>query len=107
LIVIEYLATTTLEIRAIGHSWDKANHFIAFFSLYVTLYFSYKNITETLKIFYLFLFGLQIEIVQAFIPNRYFSTLDIFADIIGIFIAYLFIKVLVLFIQKYKNIVKN
>ena len=31
LVAIEFLATTSQEIKPIQNSWDKANHFIAFF----------------------------------------------------------------------------
>ena len=34
-------------------------------------------------------FAVQIEIVQYFIPGRDFSLLDIFADMIGVFIGFI------------------
>jgi len=84
LLSIEYLATTSISIQVIENSWDKANHFIAFFVLYVLLYAGFKIFTTLGKVSLLIVFALQIEIVQYFIPNRYFSLLDIIADIIGI-----------------------
>ena len=86
-ISIEYLSTTTISIPAIENSWDKLNHFVAFFVLYILLYFGFKIFTTFGKVSLLMLFAVQIEIVQYFIPNRYFSLLDILADGIGILIA--------------------
>lgn len=39
-------------------------------------------------------FGLQIEIVQYFLPNREFSLLDVFADGVGIVMRIVAVKVL-------------
>ncbi len=88
-ITILYLATTTLEIKAVSNSWDKLNHFVAFFTLYVLLSFSYENLKIELKVLILTLFGFMIEVIQYFIPNREFSLFDVFADIVGIFIGVL------------------
>lgn len=97
LLVIEFLATTTIHIEVVESFWDKANHFSAFFVLYILLHFAYKNFNIATKILLLLAFGLQIEIVQSFIDGRYFSLLDIFADSIGILIGivslYLFQKI--------------
>jgi len=89
LIAIEYLATTTLEIKPLQHTWDKANHFIAFFTLYILLSSSHPTLSSYAKFSLLLLFGLHIEIVQYFIPNRDFSLFDVFADSIGIMIGYI------------------
>lgn len=74
ILVIEFLATTTVEIKAIENSWDKANHFIAFFYLYVALYFAYPRLSNISIVTILLLFAIQIEIVQYFIPGRYSSS---------------------------------
>ncbi|MGB3750799.1 MAG: VanZ family protein [Arcobacteraceae bacterium] len=87
LLSIEYLATTSVSIVLVENSWDKANHFIAFFVLYILLDFGFKIFTTLGKVSLLVLFAVQIEIVQYFMPNRYFSLLDVFADGIGILIA--------------------
>ena len=97
LIAIEFLATTSLEIRSIQNSWDKANHFIAFITLYVTLSFGYAKLNVLTKVLLLLAFGLQIEIVQAFLPNREFSLLDVFADGLGIFLGVFVRKTLLFF----------
>jgi len=87
LLTIEYLATTSTSIAIVENSWDKANHFIAFFVLYILLDLGFKIFTTLGKVSVLVLFALQIEIVQHFIPNRYFSLLDVVADSVGILIA--------------------
>ena len=92
LIAIEYLATTTITIPIVENTWDKLNHFIAFFVLYILLYSGFKIFTTLANISLLMLFALQIEIVQYFIPNRYFSLLDVVADGIGILIAIIVIS---------------
>jgi len=87
LISIEYLATTTISISVVENTWDKANHFIAFFVLYILLYRGFKIFTTLANISILMFFALQIEVLQYFIPNRYFSLLDIVADGVGMLIA--------------------
>ncbi len=95
IIAIEFLATTTtVHIEIVENIWDKANHFIAFFTLYILLSFGFLNLSVAKKIIWLLLFGVQIEVVQHFIEGRFFSTLDVFADFIGIIIALIIIKVL-------------
>ncbi|NPA60066.1 MAG: hypothetical protein GXO30_06345, partial [Epsilonproteobacteria bacterium] len=56
LLSIEFLATTTREIEVIQNTWDKANHFIAFFTLYILLSLAYKNFSTKLKILFLLAF---------------------------------------------------
>jgi VanZ family protein len=87
LVVIEFLATTTQEIKPLEHSWDKANHFLAFMTLYILLSLAYKNFSTLSKVVLLIAFGLQIEIVQSFIPGRDFSLFDVVADTVGITIG--------------------
>jgi len=87
LVSIEYLATTTREIKPLEHTWDKANHFIAFMTLYVLLSLAYRNLSVVIKIVLLLAFGMQIEIVQSFIPGRDFSGFDVVADSVGITIG--------------------
>lgn len=92
LVAIEYLATTSIEIQPIQNSWDKANHFIAFITLYVTLSFGYPKLDVFKKILILLVFGIQIECVQYFLPNREFSLLDIVADGVGIFMGMIVVR---------------
>jgi len=89
LLAIEFLATTTIHIEVVESAWDKANHFVAFLTLYVLLTLAYKNLNILQKIALLVAFGLQIEIVQSFIDGRYFSLLDVLADSVGILLGIL------------------
>ena len=91
---IEYLATTTREIEMVSGMWDKSNHFTAFFVLYILLSFSYMSMKIYMKILWLMVFALQIEIVQYFIEGRFFSLLDVVADFIGVIIGVLIFKYL-------------
>jgi VanZ family protein len=95
IIGIEYLATTSVVIKPVTDNWDKANHFTAFFVLYLALSFGYRDLKESFKICVLLFFGIQIEIVQYFLPSREFSLLDVFADSIGIAVAFLIFKTFV------------
>jgi len=84
LLCILFLATTTIKMSVVESMWDKSNHFIAFFVLYVLLSLAYKNLSIKTKILLLLAYGFFIEIVQAFIPMRYFSLMDVVADSVGI-----------------------
>ena len=96
IIVIEFLATTTtVHIEIVENIWDKANHFIAFFTLYVLLSFGFVKLSVVKKIILLLLFGIQIEISQHFIDGRFFSILDVFADFVGLTVAVITMKILV------------
>lgn len=86
--VIEYFALTPQHIEVIEGFWDKQNHFIAFFVLYILLSAAYQNWSVRKKIVLLVFVGVQIEAMQYFIPGRFFSVLDIFADSIGIAIGF-------------------
>ena len=94
LIAIEYLALTPAQIKLIENSWDKANHFIAFAALYVTLHFAFSRLNLGAKVAILLAYGIQIEAAQSFVPGRYFSLLDIVADGIGIVFGILLVKIL-------------
>jgi len=67
--------------------WNILILFVSFFALYILLNVSFKIFTTLGKVSMLLVFALQIEIVQHFIPNRYFSLLDILAEGIGILVA--------------------
>ncbi|MDF1877639.1 VanZ family protein [Sulfurimonas sp. SAG-AH-194-L11] len=90
LVSIEYLATTSIQISVVSSMWDKSNHFIAFFTLFILLSLSFHQLKNLKKFFYLLGFGIQIEIVQEFIGRSAFSVLDIVADIVGIILGMIF-----------------
>ncbi len=84
---IEYLATTTREIEMVSGMWDKSNHFIAFFVLYLLISFAYQYMKVSHKILWLMAFAIQIEVVQHFIEGRFFSLVDVVADSVGMIIG--------------------
>ena len=90
IVAILYLATTIREIEVVSNNWDKLNHIFAFILLYILLSVGYEK-RVFINVLFLLLYGILIEVIQYFIPNREFSILDIFADLVGIFIGYLFI----------------
>ena len=91
---IEYLATTTREIEIVSGMWDKSNHFMAFFVLYILLSFAYQHMKIFHKILWLMAFAIQIEVVQYFIEGRFFSFMDVVADTIGMLIGVVIFKFL-------------
>ena len=96
IIVIEFLATTTtVHIEIIENIWDKANHFIAFFTLYILISFGFLKFSVIKKVILLLSFGIQIEVVQHFIEGRFFSTLDVLADLIGLCIGVVTMQILI------------
>lgn len=99
-VAIEFLATTTQHIEVMESMWDKANHFTAFFTLYILLSFSFKNLNIVAKSIILVAFGVQIEIVQSFIDGRSASFLDVVADSIGILIGVVFYKIFTIYLSK-------
>ncbi len=100
---IEFLATTTtVHIGIVENMWDKANHFIAFFTLYILVSLSFTNMKTSHKTVWLILFGIQIELIQHFIEGRFFSLMDIIADIIGIAISIVTYKVFLAILVKLK-----
>ena len=103
LIAIEYLATATFKIKPIQNSWDKANHFFAFLALYVTLSLGYTQMPLKSKVLLLLAFGIQIELVQAFLPNREFSLLDIVADGLGILVGIVVLKCYTAVVYSYRS----
>ncbi len=84
---IEYLATATAGVESVTLGWDKLNHVVAFAVLYVLISFSFKKLGTVYRVLLLFAFGLQIEIVQSFLPPREFSSFDAVADMVGIVIG--------------------
>ena len=84
---VEYLATTSRHIEIVESMWDKFNHFFAFGVLFVLLSFGYVGLRFWQKGAMLLLFGVQIEVVQSFLPARSFSLFDVVADTVGIAIG--------------------
>lgn len=86
--------TPTTASKAIS-DLDKLAHFFAFLFLSFLLWSAYKLhrpfITSVLL---LSAFGLSIELLQHFVPNRIFSLLDFAADIGGVVVGAFLYKLL-------------
>lgn len=67
---------------------DKLNHLAAFFTLSLLLDYALPNLKTPFKFSILFGYGIFIELVQAQIPHREFSYLDLLTDAIGCFCYY-------------------
>jgi len=97
LVIVTFLATTSLEFTVLQSTYDKLNHLVAFFVLALLLDFSFpKSRFNTVKISSLIAYGFSLEIIQHFLPHRMFSLFDIGADSIGL-LAY---GLLIPFIKK-------
>ncbi|MEW8624687.1 MAG: VanZ family protein [Candidatus Thiodiazotropha sp.] len=87
LIAISFLAFTPLQIPAVSSLNDKLSHILAFLYLALLCDFAWPqarwNLTKALS---LLGYGLFIETVQAFLPHRFFSMLDLAADGLGLII---------------------
>ncbi|MCG7863245.1 MAG: VanZ family protein [Candidatus Thiodiazotropha endolucinida] len=95
LLVISYLAFTPLDTPVVTEFNDKLSHIVAFFALAFLVDFSWpRSKWNPLKYLPLFGYGLFIEVVQAFMPHRIFSTWDLVADILGLLIYPLLLPLL-------------
>ncbi len=86
-IAVEYLALTPQSFQIIESFWDKQNHLVAFMVLSLLVSLGYNRLTTAAKIALLMGMGLQIEVTQYFIPGRFFSLGDWFADALGILLG--------------------
>ena len=69
-------------------NFDKVVHFSTFLVLSIILLFAYSFRRPFIAtVFLMALFGLLIEVVQLYVPNRLFSIYDLFADIFGVLAA--------------------
>jgi VanZ family protein len=85
LVVTTYLSTTSRHIPGVEDLNDKLNHVLAFYALGLFADFSWpESAFRARKVFSLLGYGLAIEIVQYFIPERSCSLFDLGADAVGL-----------------------
>ena len=106
LFFIATLSILTLAIipngGGIDTGWDKANHFIAFFTLSLLLNRASSTLSKRIRnMLSLILFGLLIEVLQYFISYRSASLRDVMADGIGIMVFQVMLS-LYRWIKKFK-----
>lgn len=86
--VITWMALTPRPPVAAHSPSDAIQHFVAFSYLTVVMWCAYeRRMTLAQMIAALFLYGAGIEVIQYFVPNRYFSLSDLAADTLGITIG--------------------
>ena len=70
------------------------NHFLSYIFVSVLGLFIYIENKNFGKIFFLLLFlSIILEFLQLYIPNRSFQISDLFANITGVFVGYVMIKI--------------
>ena len=70
------------------------NHFVSYIYVSVLGLFIYIENKYFGKIFFLLLFlSIILEFLQLYIPNRSFQISDLFANIVGVFVGYVMIKI--------------
>lgn len=82
--LILWLSTTQLEHPVATSTWDKTNHAIAFIELILLARLGWPHMAVIHSALIILGFGALIEIVQAPIPYRSASLLDLVADAVGI-----------------------
>ena len=70
-----------------------SNHVYAFMLLSTLGYIAYKKENLNLIFIYLFSISILLEILHIFIPNRGFEFSDLFGNIIGVLLLYLYHKI--------------
>ena len=70
------------------------NHFLSYIYVSVLGLFIYIENKNFGKVFFLLLFlSIILEFLQLYIPNRSFQISDLFANIVGVFVGYVMIKI--------------
>jgi len=70
------------------------NHFVSYIYVSVLGLFIYIENKNFGKVFFLLLFlSIILEFLQLYIPNRSFQISDLFANIVGVFVGYVMIKI--------------
>ena len=70
-----------------------SNHVYAFMVLSILGYLSYENHKLNILFYYLFFLSVILEILHQIIPNRGFEYSDLFGNILGVLIVYLFYQI--------------
>jgi VanZ family protein len=85
LVAITVLALVPQQEAVISTGWDKANHALAFFVLLALLDNAYPPLKLwLLKVLPLLVYGLLIEVIQYYLPDRDFALLDLLGDAVGL-----------------------
>jgi len=77
-----------------------SNHVYAFSVLSILGYLSYKSKKLDLVFIYLFFFSIFLELSHLIIPNRGFEYSDLFGNIIGVLIIYIYFQFYKIYSQR-------
>ena len=77
-----------------------SNHVFAFSILTILGYLSYESKKLKLVFIYLFFISIFLELLHLIIPNRGFEYPDLFGNIIGVLIIYIFFNFTKFFLRK-------
>ena len=77
-----------------------SNHVYAFSVLTILGYISYESKKLNLVFIYLFFISIFLEILHLIIPNRGFEYSDLFGNIIGVLIIYIYFQFYKFFFRK-------
>lgn len=92
IIVIEFLALIPKGIKLVDNKFNASGaieHIFAFIVLYILLQLAYTRFSMTKKILLLFIFAIQLEAIQYFVPSRSVNFWDLVADMFGVMIIIL------------------
>ncbi|MFP4531807.1 MAG: VanZ family protein [Desulfobacterales bacterium] len=90
---ITYLALTPITHEVSTLCWDKLNHLGAYFCLGILIDLGFLTGSRLgWKLCLLLAYSFLIETAQHFIPNRQFSGFDMFANRLGLILAYLALR---------------
>ena len=91
--IITILSIHEVNLESSTNFLDKALHFLCFTYLTLITWLS-RFLSKDLHVYVIVLaYGILIEIVQRFLPDRSFEYLDIFADSVGIIAGLIIIKI--------------
>ena len=77
------------------------NHFIGYFYVSILGFFIFSKTENFKKIVYgLFFLSIILELLHSIIPNRTYQMSDLISNILGVIVAYLTIKIYLLFNKK-------
>jgi len=85
---------------------DKIAHFASYFLLTLLILGGWEDATISNKkkyvlvIAFVSMYGMGIEFIQGFLPNRYFEVPDIIANIMGSFVGVMFYPLIFFFVKR-------
>ncbi len=101
-VIVTVLSLYPSPEEIIGDINDKIEHVAAFFLYIILFYFSFPSASKLFSFLSGFSFGIVIEILQRFSPNRIPDIYDIFADLVGLLLGLACIYILNYIKKRYK-----